>query len=130
MEIAMKMNYLLLAVPLVAMATFVAAQTTQKDNSQKTKATGGVWDITVGPKDNPMFVPDSLPNVKVGDQISFHFVSGPHTATSDSSVDPKSGFNTGTGVKGQIFTFFANKPGKITYHCEYDFEMKGTITVN
>lgn len=127
----MKMKYLLLAVPLVAMATFVAAQAPQKDNSQNTKATGGVWNITVGPNADPMtFVPDSLPNVKVGDQILFHFDSGPHTATSDSSVDPKNGFNTGTGVKGQNFTFFVNKPGKITYHCEYNFDMKGTITVN
>jgi plastocyanin len=127
----MKMKCLLLAAPLVAMATFVAAQAIQNDNSQKIKATGGVWDIIVGPNEDPMtFAPDSLPNVKVGDQISFHFASGPHTATSDASVDPKNGFNTGTGVKGQIFIIYANKPGKIAYHCEYNFDMKGTITVN
>jgi plastocyanin len=109
----MRMNRLLL-VPLTAAAALgVAAPSLAADVGVDVK------DFDFGPKTQ---------KVAVGDTVTWTFVNGGHSTTSNSNQPEK--WNSDVQDKGKTFTHTFTHPGKYQYYCipHRDF-MKGTLVV-
>jgi plastocyanin len=76
-----------------------------------------------------LFAPAEI-TVPVGTKITWRNVdSAPHTATSGTSPNPDTVFDTGTIKGGQSGSVIVQKPGTFAYFCEFHPYMKGTVTV-
>ena len=77
---------------------------------------------------NDVFTPSTI-TITLGDTVTWKWISGAHTTTSDSTT----GMNTWDSpidVNHQIFSFVITSPGLHAYHCKFHESLGMTGTIN